>query len=238
MRIPLFEDNPTLVVVLAVVLVLGVLGYRFYDRYRRGRGLAEWAAARGWEVIAQPFGLTAGWRGRPFRGNGRALEAVTGLVDGREAYSFLYRYTTGSGDKKETHEYHVVAHRLPARLGRLELTPDDGSAKVAKFFGAKDQDFELDEFNRAWRVDAEPPRFASDVLHPRLMERLLAPDARGQNLRIDGDTILWWREGKPRLDDIDRSLALMAEVVAAVPPFVWHDHGHVPDPATDPGRTA
>ena len=108
------------------------------------------------------------------------------------------------------------------------LTPDDAGAKFAKLFGGRDLDLELEEFNRTWRVAAEPVKFGSDVLHPRLMERLLAPDAKGLCLRIDGGDVLWWGAGRPALELVDVRLALLAEIVDSIPPFVWEDYGYDP----------
>lgn len=213
-----------------VTLLLGgilvALGVR--SNARRRRRIAEWAAARGWAVLQPDAAFLARWSGQPFRGGGRISEVITGSYEGRPAVTLQYSYSTGSGKDRRTHYFHVVALALPAPLGRLELTPDDAGAKLAKLFGGPDLDLELEEFNRVWRVAAEPAKFGSDVLHPRLMERLLAPDARGLCLRIGGADVLWWGLGRPSLELVDVRLALLAEIVDSIPPFVWQDYGYDP----------
>ena len=213
-------------------LVVGVALLALSMESRRRKRVAAWAAARGWAVLQPDRAFASRWSGEPFRGSGRVSEVVTGQVNGRSAVTFQYSYTTGSGKSRRTHYFHVVALALPVRLGRLELTPDGFGAKIAKAFGASDMDLELEEFNRTWRVAAAPGKFGSDVLHPRMMERLLAPDVRGQCLRIDGGDILWWGQGRPALQMVDARLALLASVVDSIPRFVWQDYGY--DPLDDP----
>lgn len=215
---------PLVTVVMAGALL--ALGVR--SNARRRRRIAEWAAARGWTVLQPDPAFLARWSGQPFRGGGQISEVITGAHAGRPAVTLQYSYSTGSGKDRRTYYFHVVSMALPARLGRLELTPDDAGAKLAKLFGGRDLDFELEEFNRTWRVAAEPTKFGSDVLHPRLMERLLAPDAKGLCLRIDGGDILWWGAGRPALGLVDVRLALLAEIVDSIPRFVWQDYGYDP----------
>lgn len=220
-----------LVVAMATaLLVLGVVA-----QSRRRTRVAAWAAARGWTVMAPDRAFLARWRGQPFRSGGRVAEVLVGTHRGRPAVSFQHSYSTGSGKNRRTHYFHVVALALPVPLGRLELTPDDVGAKLAKVFGGQDLDLELEEFNRAWRVAAEPEKFGSDVLHPRVMERLLAPDARRQCLRIDGSDIVWWGLGRPDLAMIDPRLELLSSVLDSIPRFVWQDYGYDPLDATAPG---
>ena len=122
----------------------------------------------------------------------------------------------------------MVATALPTYLSTLELTPGNPLQRFAARLGAQDIDFESEAFNAAWRIAAPNERFAHSVLHPRLMERLLQPDATGMSLRIEGTDILCWAHGAPRYDLIGPRLRVMSDVVAAVPRFVWLDHGYDP----------
>ena len=174
------------------LLMFALAGPLIYLAYRsnkqRRAALLAWAASRGWATIAPPPGLARRWSGRPF-GSGssrRAGNVLTGQFGGRHGISFDYQYTTGSGKNRTTHEFHVVALSLPAPLPSLQLTPEHFGTAIARVFGGQDIEFESEDFNNAWRVQAASPRFAYDVVHARLMELLLRPDAR--SMRLEGPT--------------------------------------------------
>lgn len=213
-----------------------LLGGGLWLEARRRRHVREWAERVGWTYVGSDRTLVGRWRGDPFRtgSSRRTSEVVTGPWQGRQCVSFRYEYTTGSGKNRTTHTYHVVAMSLPAYLPTLELTPEGVGARIAKAFGGQDIQFESEDFNRAWRVRAADERFAHAVVHPRLMERLLRPDACRTSVRIEGTDVLTWAVGNPDLDALPRRLAVLAAVVDAVPDFVWQDHGHDPSrPRTD-----
>lgn len=219
---------------LPYLLVPAVLVVGWWVNRRRQAALRTWAAGVGWQVVGTDPALVHRWRGRPFGvgSSRRVTELVVGRFAGRPAASFCYRYTTGSGKNRSTTTHHVVTTALPAYLPTVELTPDGLGAKLAKAFGGQDLVFESEAFNRAWRVTAQDARFAHAVVHPRLMERLLAADAQGLSLRIEGADVLCWTQGAPRLEEIGRRLQVLAAVVEHVPRFVWLDHGHDPDVVT------
>lgn len=223
-----------LVVVVAALMVgLVVLGV-VAARRRRAR-IVAWAAANGWQFRASDPALARRWRGAPFGvGNSRrATEVLTGAWSGSPATAFRYQYTTTNGKQTTTHTFEVVVLGLPAFLPTLELTPEGLGAKLAKAVGGQDLEFESEDFNRAWRVTCRMPKFASDVVHPRLMERLLRPGARA-NLRIDGTEILTWRAGALDLDGLAGRLGLLEGVAESIPRFVWQDHGYDPITSTSP----
>ncbi len=212
--------------------LLVVVGGIWYGA-QRVKKIRAWAARVGWAYVGTDRSLTRRWRGRPFGvgSSRRVSELVVGPFHGYRAMSFRYRYTTGSGKNRSTVNYHVVAMALPAYLPTLELTPDGIGAKVAKVFGGQDLRFESAAFNKAWRVEAPDAKFASDVLHPRTMERLLWSDASGMSIRIEGSDILCWTPGLPRLDAVAPRIGVMKALCDAIPPFVWQDHGYDPTKA-------
>lgn len=202
-------------------------------RRRRLRALTAWAALNGWTYRSSAPELTERWRGLPF-GAGqarRATDVLTGSWQGRPATSFQYRYSEKSGENRTTQTFHVLTLSLPAYLPTLELIPEGFGTRLARAVGGQDLQFESDDFNKAWRVTSRMPRFASDVIHPRLMERLLRPGSR-TNLRIEGTEILTWSAGRPDLDVIATRLGLLDAVIRSIPRFVWLEHGYDPSPPT------
>ncbi|RYV51571.1 hypothetical protein [Pengzhenrongella frigida] len=214
-----------------LVPAIGVVGLVL--QRRRTHALAAWAALNGWEYRSSAPELTERWRGLPFGigSSRRATDVLSGTWQGRPATSFRYRYTDQGGEHRTTHTFHVLLLGLPAFLPTLELTPEGMGARLAKAIGGQDLQFESEDFNRAWRVTSRMPRFASDVVHPRLMERLLRPGS-ATNLRIEGTEILTWSAGSTDLDLIASRLGLLDAVVRSVPRFVWLEHGYDPSPPT------
>lgn len=222
-----------LLLVIPLLLVPVLLGLRWYSIVRREQATRAWAARTGWTYVGSDVSLTRRWRGTPFATGKarRASEVVTGTYAGKAATSFAYRYTTDRGEESQTSTFHVVTLALPAFLPDLQLTPDGLGARLVRALGGQDLTFESEDFNRAWRVEASDPAVAHAVLHPRLMERLLQPDARGLCVRIEGTDILCWAGGSPDLDQVARRLGVLNAIVTSVPRHVWLDHGY------DPART-
>lgn len=217
-----------------LVVGVGMVALVLWLNRKREQRLRAWAAAVGWRYVGADHALTRRWRSQPF-GTGhsrRAHEVVVGQFRGRPAMSFAYTYRTGSGKSESSYTFHVIAVALPAYLSHLELQPEGLAAKLAKTFGTQDIQFESDDFNRAWLVQASNPKFAHDVLHPRTMERLLRPDARGFSFRIEGTDLLLWSSGTQRLDLIAPRLEVASAVIDAIPRFVWQDHGYDPERTT------
>jgi hypothetical protein len=224
------DSGGSLMLGVVVVLVLGGLVLTWWYQRKRIAALQAWASRIGWTYVGADSSLLGRWRGQPFGiGHSRRVsELVTGPFGPFPASSFRYRYTTGSGKNQTTHSYHVMTMSLPTFLPTLELTPEGIGARIAKVFGAEDLQFESEEFNKLWRVEARDLKFASDVLHPRALERLCRPDAAGMSLRIEGTDVLCWEIGSPDVDRIAARLGVLRALVDSIPRFVWLDHGYDP----------
>ena len=117
------------------------------------------------------------------RGHSRsAFNTLTGSVeiDGREfeakAGDFRYRVTHGSGKNRRTSTYtfsYLIFH-LPFATPELVIRPEGFFDKIAGALGFDDIDFESEEFSRRFHVKGSDRKFAYDVVHPRMMEFLLA----------------------------------------------------------------
>lgn len=217
-----------LVLVVPVLLFGGALALGIVLHRRRVEALRRWATATGWTYVGSDASLVRRWRGQPF-GQGhaqRTSDVLVGTFEGARALSFAYAWTTGSGKNQTTHTAHVVALGLPATLPWVEVTPQGLGARLAKVFGAQDIDFELQEFNDAFRVASGDARVAHAIIHPRHMEALLA----GPRLpwRIEGADVLTWRLGGTDLATIHPALVALRDVRDAVPRHVWQDHGWDP----------
>jgi hypothetical protein len=189
------------------------------------------AHSRGWVYHDQVNGLVHRWSGTPFgSGSGRrATEVLTGDFHGMQAISFRYQYTVSNGKSSSTYHFHVAALHLPVALPWLRLSPEGFGSSVSKFFGGQDIQFESQDFNDAWRVQASPPpQYVYDFIHPRMMERLMAPDARRQAISVEGADIYVFTTGQRRLETIDPQLNLLYGIVDLIPRHLWQKAGHDP----------
>lgn len=91
-------------------------------------------------------------------------------------FEYQYTETSGSGEdrKSTTYPFSVVVLSPPAVLPELDIRREGLGDRIAGFFGARDVQFESEEFNRAYHVTSSVPKFASDVVHPEMMEFLMA----------------------------------------------------------------
>jgi hypothetical protein len=106
------------------------------------------------------------------RGTIQLLGQACPLVAG----DFHYEEKTGAGKNRRTTSYHFsfVVVRPPLPTPCLLVRPEGLFDKIKAAFGFDDIDFESAEFSRRFFVQSSDKRFAYDVLHPRMMELLLA----------------------------------------------------------------
>ncbi|WP_193611498.1 DUF3137 domain-containing protein [Nocardioides lijunqiniae] len=208
---------------LALIVVLVVVGYQ--QAKKRREGLAAFAAARGWVYRPADPSLVGRFTGSPFgTGSSRsATNCLYGAHGERPMVAFDYSYTTssGSGDNRTTttHRYSVVAMNLGLVVPPLAVSPEGA---VGRFFGRltnRDIELESEDFNRAFTVTAHDRRFASDVLHPQMMQMLLQWPALGW--RLEGDSMLVVRSGHHAPHEVDATLAVMDAILDRIPEHVW-----------------
>ncbi len=219
-----------------VLLVVGFVGlmvvlvvFSYLQAKKRREELAAFAASRGWTYAASDQRLVDRFEGAPFgRGDDRrATNVVYGHHADRPFVAFDYQYETTSGTGEDrrttTHTYSVVCLALGVTVPSLSVSPEN---VFGRFFGRltnSDIELELEDFNRAFTVTSTDRKFASDVLHPQMMEMLLQwPDLAW---RLERDSILVFRTGRHAIPEIDGKLAVMDQILAAVPEFVWQSLG-------------
>jgi hypothetical protein len=100
-----------------------------------------------------------------------------------------YHYQTTSSDGKTTHTHHhyfsylLVDLPYPS-LPYLRIRREGFFDTLAGAFGFSDINFESAEFSKRIHVKSSDKRFAYDVIHPAMMEFLLADDPPA--IEIDG----------------------------------------------------
>jgi hypothetical protein len=115
----------------------------------------------------------------------------------------------------------VVVVNIGVVMPALSVAPEGMISRLIGRLTNSDIELESEEFNRAFRVTSPNRRFASDVLHPRMMQLLLQwPELAW---RFDADSLLAVRPGSHDVQEIDAKLAALDTILDNVPDFVWQE---------------
>ena len=213
-----------------LMVLIGVLGY--LAAKKRREQFAAFAASKGWTYVQRDDRWAARFHGHPF-GTGddrRADNIVTGEYDGRTFEAFDYSYTTTSTSTdanghttthRETHSFSVLALETRVALPRLEVTPEHWFGRVVGRLTNRDIELESEDFNRAFTVTCPDRKFASDVLHPQMMEYLL--EHRDLGWRFQNGALLTVCAGSHSTAEVEARLATVDGILDRVPEFVWRE---------------
>jgi hypothetical protein len=117
------------------------------------------------------------------------------------------------------HRFTVVALRMGVEMPPLAVDPEGFLDRLVGRLTGNDIDMESEDFNRAFTVSCPDRRFASDVLHPQMMEFLLHYPQLGW--RFEQDSMLVIGEGLRPPAQIAATLDVMDGISNRVPEFVW-----------------
>jgi hypothetical protein len=174
--------------ILAVAVLLGVFAYwSWLQAKQRREDMAALAADLGWRfdpAADSTHDETYAHFELFRRGHSRsAYNTLTGALElgGRrwpaKAGDFLYKITTSDGKTSSTHTYrfsYLILHLPFGAVPDLLIRREGVFDKLAGVLGFDDIDFESEEFSRRFCVKSPDKRFAYAVVHPRMMELLLA----------------------------------------------------------------
>ena len=175
-------------------------------------GHPDWRFAQEDAAVLDDYPVTTGGYGH------RVTDPITGLHDGVRMDSFLHEWKT---DRTESYTDSQGHHHSEAVCGFLLPFDLPGLSVNGRRLGDKVA-FESDDFNRALKVRAEDPRFASDVFHPRTMAWLLAAEPCGWT--VLGRVVVFEVEKHDHLL-IDLCEATLRGWLGRIPRFVWADLG-------------
>lgn len=174
-----------IVVVVVLIAVGAYLGH--LQAKKRREALAQLARELGWrfDPSRDTFHDDEYAHFEIFRkGHSRyAFNTLTGTmqINGRphpaKMGDYHYKVTSGSGKNRRTRTYRFsyLIVQLPfAGVPDLLIRREGIFDKMAGVIGFDDIDFESAEFSRKFFVKSSDKRFAYDVVHPRMMEFLLA----------------------------------------------------------------
>lgn len=209
------------VLVVGTALVVGGTLWFIAFTKRRNEALRQRAHAMaqyGWYLAPANAWLAEVAAGLWTRG--RPGEMFAGDYHGRGMCVLEYTYTTSNGKTTSTHLVHLVALNLPVALPPLTLTAESG---ITRMLAGRDFELESQAFNDQFRITCQDERFASAVLHPRMMEWMLYNP--GLQWQLAGNAIVSFSAGGFSVPDVLARLEAMTGVIDRIPPFVLRDYG-------------
>jgi hypothetical protein len=220
-------SSVTIYLIFATLVALGIGLYASERKRSRVRAEAQaFASLSDWTYQENLSGLFAGLRTPPFDATEMTYtQVVTGRFGGYECFDGLFEWSKRiEGDNYITGSHRIAAVRLPDELPRLMLVPEGVGARLAKALGGADIDFESSTFNRSWRVLADDPKVAYEMLNPRVLSKLEAVESkapllfeRGLGLRIDDDS--------KGIDSLAERLGGIVAVARFLPQHTIEDYG-------------
>lgn len=218
-------------ILIVVGLIIASVSYWVWDltaASRQANAMAKFAHVNKWQfeletgtyrrkLSAFPFGQGT---------NPRDLNCISGNYNGKRCSSFTHEYDIGAHEEKgknQTDRWQITAVELEFPLQTIHILPDDTLAKFSKFFGGQDIDFESAAFNEKWRVVGHNLKYAHDIVHPRMMERLLRSDANGMAIRIEGQYVLSWTWNRQGPANLARRFGVLTSIAKLIPAFVLRE---------------
>lgn len=218
--------DPALLIVLFALGAIAVYAIRRYLKARRRQELTAAAARLGLQYSPEDH---LGLVGLPFalfsRGDGRGTEnLVWGEWSGATAYEFDYWYYEESADSKGSrsrtyHRFSCAVTEIPASCPHLQIARETILSRLADAVGFDDIAFESEEFNRAFNVNGDDRKFATDMIDARMMEWLLSAGATW-GYEVRGSHLLCHAK-RLRPSQIDLVLGCLDGFRRHIPRVVW-----------------
>lgn len=227
-------------------LVLAALGaVEAVIVWRHRHDAERFAREHGWELVRRTAAYSTRFSGYPFDLPGHVHQegVLRGTYGGMRCASFTLVVESEDPHAKQRgaelrQTFQVTLAELPVALPRLDIVPENLYHRAAQALGAMDVEVESHAFNARWRVTAREARYAHAVVDPRMIARLLEPDAQGLAIRIDGSAVPVWQQGRQGTATLARRLGVVTGVARRIPDHVVREHREAgltaPDPAAPP----
>jgi hypothetical protein len=222
-------------IVAGFLVIAGLIGFASYLAAKKRReAFAAFAAGHGWAYAARDDDCLDQFSGAPFdAGHDRRAENVlSGTYDEHPFLAFDFRYSTTETStdaqghlrtSEEVHRYSVIGLGFGLRTPRLSVSPEGFMGRLFGRLTDTDIQLESEQFNDAFTVHCPDRKFATDVLHPQMMEYLLTQRDLAWSLR-DG-WLLTVTPGSHSLTTVETTLRGTDGIVERIPEFVWHEFG-------------
>ncbi|GAB3923896.1 hypothetical protein GCM10029976_014800 [Kribbella albertanoniae] len=175
----------------------------------------------GWLPAEDTDGRLAAAGARCFEDDGTLQRLLVGSYEGRRIQMAGFA-TLGSGP---TAMRNLVAIELPVSLPELRISHDGVTPPSLPPLEPVLQmsDTESDAFNQRYFAASLDPRYTSAMLHPRMIEWILAHPP--QDLRLVGNLLIAYTPKPWTVPHTLATVPLLSGIVDRIPPFVLKDFG-------------
>jgi hypothetical protein len=214
------HDSLVIVVVLVAVVVLII--YSICASGKRRKELAGWAMSKGLAFCPgndRSFDSKYPNVNCLQKGDSRyAYNIMTGTLTSREFLGCDYHYATGSGKSRTQHHFSLVIIKSPILLEPLFIRPENFFDKLTEFAGFNDIDFESAEFSKKFYVKSPDKKWAYDIIHPRMMEFLLASPMF--SMQFDSLSVIVYRNTRFSPAEFEDAANLVNGIFERIPDYV------------------
>jgi hypothetical protein len=221
------DIDPTVIIVLGIILVVVVGIAAWYFEKKRREAIIAWAKANGYRFSPHkrrnprlhftPFGQGHS-RWTRYHLTKTQAEAVPGLDDaGFDLFEYHYAVTTRSGKSSNTTHYHFTCGLVQAGLdlGDMTIRREHWGDKIVQAIGFDDIDFEDHEFSKKFMVKGRDRKRVYGVIDRRMMTFLLS---RGKwMIQTEGETLFVHMSGKPNAERLDRLDGFLTGFLKSLP---------------------
>jgi hypothetical protein len=208
--------------VIVAFVVIAIIACGWYAANQRRKELLAWAQGKGLQFTFDKY-YDLEDRFPAFscldQGSNRyAYNVISGTLAGRKFLGFDYHYTTGSGKNRHDHHFSAIILQSSILLKPLFIRPENFLDKVTEFAGFNDIDFESAEFSRKFYVKSPDKRWAYDVIHPQMMEFLLASPVF--TIQFDLTNIMACRNSTFSVSDYDSAVSVIDGMLERLPDYL------------------
>ena len=223
--------------VVAIILLI-VVGSILYEKKRRER-LGEIAMQMGLEFsITDPFGIPSRYGAFHRLNSGHSRKAknvMHGELGGMPLKIFDYRYTTGGGKNSSTHNLSIVLAETDYTFPYVGIRSEGFFDRLAGMVGFADTEIGSPEFDAAFRIDAQDPSFAVQLLQTDLTDFLLQSQETGFKVEFAGNSVMVHRDRRLKPDDLGNLVKFALELLQHLPPDLPRQGSQQPPEAVPDG---
>jgi hypothetical protein len=160
-------------------------------------------------------------------GNHRQASNIIEVPLGSTSFlSIDFSHTITEGKNQVEHLWGISVLRVPCRFPHLLIRPRDRKDMIRQAFWLRDIQFESELFNRSYLVKSDHDKFAYDILHPEMIELIMALPAG--YVQLSDNYILLAKPGLNTGRQIDDSIVMLKRLFEAIPQYVQDDHAFAP----------
>jgi len=200
----------------------GLVIWRLWQKWERRRtGMARIALRHGLAYSREdPYNLgpLTSRLFNPKAANAELRNVLAGRWEGMRVRLGEYHYSDRRGDNQYVHVRSVLLVPIDAEVPHVRIAQEH--AVLPSGVGI---DFESNEFNRRFRVEARDPRFAYKLVDARMMEWLLGAPGR-YSYEVHGRWVLVHSRLLPP-EQLPVLLRAGKEFVDRIPRLVWAEYG-------------